>query len=68
MTKPTVARIVYRDCPRCGKPVAGTNRPIHGSDALHARYAGICSPCTTADEKQEILAGIGESIIGKVRS
>ena len=47
--------IVYRNCPRCGKQVAGLNKPIFGSKAAHQKYAGLCSDCTTKEEKQEIL-------------
>jgi hypothetical protein len=59
--------IVKTSCKRCGKPLFSTNRSIHGASRLHAKYAGICSVCTTEEEKEEMLYGIGSAILKSAR-
>jgi len=56
-------QLVFHNCPRCGKSTCGTNRPISGSSALHAKMAGICDSCATPEEKKEILDSQAQSII-----
>lgn len=55
--------VVYRECPRCGKRVAGLSRSIHGADAAHAQFAGLCEKCATDGEKKEIEAAVVGAIL-----
>ena len=56
-------QIVYRNCPRCNKVVAGTNRSIYGADAAHAKYSGLCERCATEEEKKDILSAQASAIL-----
>jgi hypothetical protein len=65
MRRGLLSRITYRECPRCGKTVAGLVRPIAGSKACHAKYAGLCDGCVTAEERREIEADILGGVLAK---
>lgn len=52
----------------CGREITVTSRSIHGANALHAKYSGICSHCITPEERNEMLYGIGTAIIKGVKS
>lgn len=58
-------QIVTQNCPRCGRPVAGVSRSIHGADAAHARFSGICERCVTDEERQEIENAIVGAILNR---
>ena len=60
-----MGRITTYQCPRCGKTVAGLTRPIAGSKACHAKYAGLCDGCVTDEERKEIEADISGGILAK---
>lgn len=60
-------QIVTTKCDRCGKPLATTNRSIHGLDSLKAECGNICSTCATESEKFEILQQQGQALAGKYR-
>lgn len=55
--------IVYNNCPRCGRQTAGLSRPIHGTVACHKKFRGLCSSCTTDEEKNEILNNQAATIL-----
>jgi hypothetical protein len=56
--------IVYRNCPRCGKKVAGLNRSLYGADKTHAKYAGLCAGCVTEAERRDMLAAQAGAMLG----
>lgn len=56
-------QLITTNCPKCGRPTVGTNRPIYGPADLHMRFFGQCSDCTTEQERHEMLHRIGEAII-----
>lgn len=60
-------RLVNTTCPRCGKPTMTGNRSLWGADQLKAKYSGICSSCTTPEEKQEILNSLALSVHATLR-
>ena len=43
-------RIVYKNCRRCGKVVAGVDRPIFYTQQLYNELSGICKNCITPAE------------------
>ena len=47
----------------CGRKLSSLIRPIHGSQAAHDKYAGICGSCMTEDEKIEMQRMQLEAII-----
>lgn len=60
-------QIVYNNCPRCGRPMAGLSKAIHGSDDMRMKYAGLCSKCVTPEEHKEILDNQAEGILKAVK-
>ena len=44
-------------------PQQRRRRPINGSKACHAKYAGLCERCVTDEERQEIENDIAGGIL-----
>jgi hypothetical protein len=60
MARRTLLRKVL--CRRgCGRTVHTLKKSIYGANALHGKYSGICSNCTTDEERNEILRGVTEA-------
>lgn len=59
--------IVIVPCKRCGKSIAMTNRSIYGDDRSKAQYEGICEPCSTLEERAEILQRQSAAILRKTQ-
>lgn len=66
MARSRKIQIVYNNCPRCGKQMAGLSRSIHGSEDMRKKYAGLCSGCATSEERQEILENQAQGILAKI--
>lgn len=58
-------QLVIRNCPRCGREMAGTNRPIFGSNEVHRRLAGVCEKCVTPEEREEIIRDGFAGLLGR---
>jgi len=64
MRRKTRIQLYTVKCRRgCGRDITATSRSIHGANALHTKYSGICSHCITDEERNEMLYGIGSAII-----
>lgn len=58
-------QIITTSCERCGKPLATTNRSIHGLDRLKAQYGIICEGCITKEEQHDMLQAMGQAIANR---
>jgi NMD protein affecting ribosome stability and mRNA decay len=66
MSRARKIQIVYNNCPRCGKILAGLSRSIHGSESMRRKYAGLCGSCITDEERNEILEDQAQGILKSV--
>lgn len=49
------AQLVRRECTRCSKTVMSLTALLFSSRATFIRWAGLCTPCVTDDERSQML-------------